>query len=565
LPRATLLHLLFLLLAANLPSCSSGGDGSGPNPADSGLFDNDFRQVASGGFDDRLNAYPWAMELFDGDGDGTPEVYVGTWGNGQCLQATSLPDPPPDRWQCPNPLFNKEDQSAYRAAARSPAYVYRGTYDDLTDHWTWERVWSPSLNEVEGFRGAGVFGNALYMLGGLTRGIVWKSTNGENWERASPEWMVAYGGYRGAAAYKGKLYIASDLLGAIFCSEDPSTDSGSWTLANSLGFADSGGDTNDIVLFSGAVDTASAESFTSSDIPNLPPVAGTGLFEVRMTSGVAAGQVRQARWNAGTRVYVVYDGQGQAFNPVPQPGDEFEVGAPDYPESGPCWQLTEFNGYLYVAARNPRDGTELWKTDNPGPGNWQRVVTGGYGNRGPQTFIVLEPFGDHLYFGTGTFPQFVKAGQEVEACEILRLDADDNVELLVGKPRSPGTPGTADGRPLANLSPGFGNKTNIYAWQTAVHDGWLYVGTDDVSVKLRDTAGTGNAGAIIGGIIQAITLDRSGFDLFRTQDGIHWVRVTNEGFAERDNFGVRTLLDTPWGLMVGAANAVDGLEVWLGR
>jgi hypothetical protein len=446
-------------------------------------------------------------------------------------------DPPPDRWQCPNPLFNKEDQSAYRAAARSPAYVYRGTYDDLTDHWTWERVWSPSLNEVEGFRGAGVFGNALYMLGGLTRGIVWKSTNGENWERASPEWMVAYGGYRGAAAYKGKLYIASDLLGAIFCSEDPSTDSGSWTLANSLGFADSGGDTNDIVLFSGAVDTASAESFTSSDIPNLPPVAGTGLFEVRMTSGVAAGQVRQARWNAGTRVYVVYDGQGQAFNPVPQPGDEFEVGAPDYPESGPCWQLTEFNGYLYVAARNPRDGTELWKTDNPGPGNWQRVVTGGYGNRGPQTFIVLEPFGDHLYFGTGTFPQFVKAGQEVEACEILRLDADDNVELLVG----------------------------IYAWQTAVHDGWLYVGTDDVSVKLRDTAGTGNAGAIIGGIIQAITLDRSGFDLFRTQDGIHWVRVTNEGFAERDNFGVRTLLDTPWGLMVGAANAVDGLEVWLGR
>jgi hypothetical protein len=54
-------------------------------------------------------------------------------------------------------------------------------------------------------------------------------------------------------------------------------------------------------------------------------------------------------------------------------------------------------------------------------------------------------------------------------------------------------------------------------------------------------------------------------DLFRTQDGIHWVRVTNTGFEERDNFGVRTLLDTPWGLMVGAANAVDGLEVWLGR
>ena len=51
-----------------------------------GLNAEDFTQIASGGIDDRLNSYPWGMEQFDGDGDGTPEIYIGTWGNALCKQ-----------------------------------------------------------------------------------------------------------------------------------------------------------------------------------------------------------------------------------------------------------------------------------------------------------------------------------------------------------------------------------------------------------------------------------------------------------------------------------------------
>lgn len=45
---------------------------------DTGLREKDFTLVASNGIDDRINGYPWSMEMFDGDQDGTPEMYMET-------------------------------------------------------------------------------------------------------------------------------------------------------------------------------------------------------------------------------------------------------------------------------------------------------------------------------------------------------------------------------------------------------------------------------------------------------------------------------------------------------
>jgi hypothetical protein len=138
-----------------------------------------FVRIVKGGIDDRLNGYPWAMELFDGDKDGTPEVYVGTVHNPLCTQTaliaafldTATPAPP-KRWQCRNDLWG--NWVAYFAASSTPGHVYRGVRDQATGAFSWQRVFSPAAIDSSGFRGARVFNNALYMLGfTLTGGVVW--------------------------------------------------------------------------------------------------------------------------------------------------------------------------------------------------------------------------------------------------------------------------------------------------------------------------------------------------------------------------------------------------------
>jgi len=107
-----------------------------------GLNEEDFTRIAGQGVDDRLNSYPWAMEQFDGDGDGTPEIYVGTLGNALCLQAplmswiSLIPCVhylPPVRWQCRNDLWgNPADLLSwddYYQATNSPVHVFRGTFN----------------------------------------------------------------------------------------------------------------------------------------------------------------------------------------------------------------------------------------------------------------------------------------------------------------------------------------------------------------------------------------------------------------------------------------------------
>jgi hypothetical protein len=458
---------------------------------------NGFVRIVAGGIDDRLNGYPWAMELFDGDQDGTPEVYVGTVQNPLCLQAGLAgavglsPLEPPVRWQCRNDLWGK--WLTYLLLSASPGHVYRGRYDAATTTWSFERVFSPASAETSGFRGARVFDGALYMLGVRSSGgVVWRTIDGENYEKVSPDdlapgYLGVVGGLRGAQVFKGKLYVANNGLCEIYASAKPSTDPSSWETVNSTGFVQSGG---------------------------------------------------------------AVDAQGN-------------------PKNTGIWQLGLFDGHLYAGTTNA-DGTELWKSDDPKPGNWTRVVEGGFGNKVPQGFMTIRPFGAHLYLGTVLYPVGAPA---IEGCDILRIDSSDQVELLVGKTRDEGGPNEI--APLSKMAGGFDYPPNVYSWYMAEHDGWLYVGTYDSGSQAIDYAEeifglseekwTETHRAVID--LALGTPDRSrqgGADLWRTQDGVSWQAVNLDGFGDRDNYGIRNLLSTPWGLMVATGNAVDGFEIWLG-
>jgi hypothetical protein len=550
-----------------------------------GLNQEDFTRIASGGFGERLTSYPWGMEQFDGDGDGVPEIYVGTVSNAQCLQvwigATPNSPPPPVRWQCRNDLWDPCDWVPYLLASVAPSYVYRGTYDESNDLWNWEKVFSPSIFENAGFRGARTFNGALYMLGmTLMEGLVWKTTDGYHYVRASPPGMASgglgvTGGLRGSAVFNGKLYVANNGICEIYGSANPSTDPNSWENACSTGFVAEGGGTHSAPVISGTVTSATESSITDTSLAQA--VGALVGYDVKVTSASDANivQTRTIRFNTANTLYVDYGGLGSPFDPVPEAGDAYEILNTSVPDNTGMWQIAVFNGYLYAACGNPA-GPELWKSSDPRPGNWTRVFAGGYGNPNPLGIMCLCAFGDHLYLGTMTYPPGASMGMALEGCEILRVDADDNVEVCVGGTRAAGVVGPNEVAPLSGMKKGFDYPANVYAWYMAVHDGWLYVGTYDFAGQILDYIQQAYGGlppeqwsptvqAALDRWLGPDRIRRGGADIWRTKDGVNWVPVNLNGFGDWDNYGTRQLMSTQWGLMVGMGNAVDGLEIWLGK
>jgi hypothetical protein len=316
------------------------------------------------------------------------------------------------------------------------------------------------------------------------------------------------------------------------------------------------------------VGTATAATLTSDDVPlpQLSPLVAP--WRVEITSGAAVGQVRPIVWHDGNTIFVEQGGTGTPFSPVPAPGDTFRIHDPAVPDNGPCWQIGVFGDHLYASCVNPIDGPMLWRSSDPGPGTWEQVLTQGYARPGRSVYATLDEFDGHLYMGSLSYPLYYENGlDDAEACEVLRLDASGNVDVLVGDERPAGTPGTTGGLPLSGQEAGWGQPTNLYVWRALAHDdGWYYAASCDFAGILRDYADAGSdlIPPEYVGLID-LFVGPSGFDLYRTQDGVTWTTVSTNGFGDNDSYGIRNMLSTPWGMLVGVANAVDGFELWLGR
>jgi hypothetical protein len=227
----------------------------------------------------------------------------------------------------------------------------------------------------------------------------------------------------------------------------------------------------------------------------------------------------------------------------PASGDNAWQLASPLPEAFPVSALVVYNDFLYCAVAG-RQGQpyRIFKADASAaaPLDFSLVLTGGGTEPGGATSfraISLTEFRGRLYVGTGTPP------------ELVRLDADDSWELLVGQPRM-----TEAGlkRPLSGVSLGLGSAFSAQFRALAAHEGKLYLGTADWSSVL-------DVYPPIGDLVQY----EYGFDLFRSDDGFSWVPVTRNGFATDHQPIARTIESTPAGLFVGSASATAGAEVWL--
>ena len=161
---------------------------------------------------------------------------------------------------------------------------------------------------------------------------------------------------------------------------------------------------------------------------------------------------------------------------------------------------------------------------------------------------------------------------------------------------------TVMGNGIGIKGPGFGVPTNVYLWTNGIHDGDLYISTFDLrsmfysidwdNIELMETGENVMVDALkslvsvhIMGLCQmaGITLPQAptlseivhaflnhgspvGFDLYRSEDGVNFQPVTQDGFGDPLQYGGRTMLTTRENckdiLWLGTANPGNGCQVW---
>jgi hypothetical protein len=253
------------------------------------------------------------------------------------------------------------------------------------------------------------------------------------------------------------------------------------------------------------------------------------------------------------------------------------------PENVGIFTMTVFNDALYLGVSNRATGFEIWKADGaqckkpprPCKLSWQKIIDDGLGrplaaDGGPSNAEVFDfgEFNGYLYWGASESRNI-----RVTTAEMIRIGPDDRVDLIVGEPRDATAMAAypnfncnlvdSSCVSLSGMGSGFGPTpetagSSQYIWQIQAHNGSLYAGT------LESGGGGGGGG---GGT-------SNGFHLWGSDDGITWSLVSDDGFGNPFNQGVRKLESSPLGLFVGTANpftleegangGTGGGEVWLG-
>jgi hypothetical protein len=328
----------------------------------------------------------------------------------------------------------------------------------------------------------------------------------------------------------------------------------------------------------GGVITASPPGLGDQNVSTLRALVA---FQGRLyTAPTGSGRA----WNAADRpcVYESVDPIAGKWRPVSQP--HFGDGTNDA-----IYEMAVFNDHLYVGTLNPTSGYQIWKVRPIGepPYAWKKVLgLGAFRGSLNEAAMTMCVFGDALYVGSGIsnggYDRTYKVGPG--AGEVIRIYSDDSWDIVVGASRD--TP-WGQKRPLSGMRPGFNNPCAGYIWSMAVYDGWLYVGTFDSTIlalwadpKLQPKRRQLTFRMMgVDGVVER----GGGFNLWRSYDGVHWTAVTQNGFDNLYNYGVRTMLSTPAGLFVGTANPFGpevaarlaggwkyvanprgGAEVWLG-
>lgn len=504
---------------------------------------DNYVEIGQGGFGDSANSYSWSVYWFKGN------LYVGT--NRHHLHSmyeamTYMPGAPVSPDMMPDYLRPEQPPST-EWFHPDWANAFQGEIWRYNQQKQWERVHQ-----------SGVFPMSL----------------------PSPPYPannmapVAYG-YRAMAEFNGYLYACGI---------------GTWMPPMN---------TNTIVR------SASGEPGTWENVSG--GIAGTtNIRAITTWSGklyVAASVTDTVTGKVGAVVFASADPKNEDWTPVSTAG----FGTTDNSE---IYYMTVFNDHLYASTVNLVTGFEVWKTngipDMNGQYAWTRVIRNGFGDTWNQYGMTMAVFNDHLYVGTAVgigmvMKKNVDTGQDevvgTRAFEIIRLDKDDNAELIAGAEEAsdPIEGGPSPRVPTSGMGAGFNNPFNVYAWNMNVYKSCLYVGTFDMSVFVlgaleKDPSllpwfleiyGADLSPEILAAITNGLTPENielmmqyfAGGDLWKSCGDEEWTPVTINGFGNRYNYGIREVIPVQVNgkdaaLSVGTANPFTGkpnggCEVWL--
>lgn len=277
----------------------------------------------------------------------------------------------------------------------------------------------------------------------------------------------------------------------------------------------------------------------------------------------------------------------------PKRGEWRMVNEPAFGDRGnlSVFELLACGDYLYAGTAN-LEGYQLWRTDGEGdpPYRWERILTkGAWRGKENQGVASLCAHGGALYVGSGIQHGGIDVVNKTGPAgpELVRVHPDGSWDLIVGAARH-----TPDGRktPLSGYGPGFDSFFTGYFWRMGSHDGWLYLGTFrwslimNYSVKDQWPELFRRLHARLGP--DEITQRLGGAELYRSADGENWLPVTQDGFGNPYNYGIRGIEPTPHGVAIGTVNPFapkiaklkpdgtldayienprGGLEIWLGQ
>jgi hypothetical protein len=229
--------------------------------------------------------------------------------------------------------------------------------------------------------------------------------------------------------------------------------------------------------------------------------------------------------------------------------------------------MISYNGWLYAGTANAIDGYEIWKLEGPDGGAPIKVVDAGGPDARNQSAATPYVFQGNLYYGSQIF-----LGIKFKGCDLIRIDANDHWDTIVGK----------DG--LSGYASGFNCFAHAYLWWMVEHDGWLYAsiwdstslvqyGADHLPLSAQAVPalvamarGLRESGQMVKrspGWVSAV--DDAGAGLYRSRDGVQWETVFTNGLGDPYNYGVRTMVSLDGYLYLGMANTWDGLEIWRGE
>jgi hypothetical protein len=281
---------------------------------------------------------------------------------------------------------------------------------------------------------------------------------------------------------------------------------------------------------------------------------------------------------------LLYSSEDPEFYPWKTVIDENAPGFnPEKNPKGAISNMAVFNDRIYVGTSNT-DGAQVWRTNGAVPklNDWTLIVDKGFGDPANKYTLSIGVFKNYLYVsGTKQLPLswFIPMG-----CDIIRIDKCDNWQLIVG-----GNPLIALTSPtgqklqsLSGLGSGFNNPFNVYAWQIQEYQDKLLITTFDDSSNMEVILDTLLANRLalyqlIGEVITNILIDiykgvveilrainyPIGFDLYISDDGVHFNAVALRGLFNPDNYGGRMLfVDRCNKLYLGTANPFQGCEVW---